>query len=341
MRSPFRAFRLPPALWLPLLLVILLSPLSATPSARRFTPTISADIWPEPNANNWNNASVVVRFTCTDAPVSCSSPVPVTTETTNFEVEGTADDGVTEVDTSAFVNIDVTAPSVTITSPSSGSTTATSVNVVATVSDARSGVGAAYCNGEPATIDAGEVECSVPLEKGRNAIIVSAVDLAGNSRSHSIRVTRTGTPTALRAAPTSRMLVVAQTQELSVVDDFGQVVSGVTWTTDDDGVADISVSGGVSTLEAVGSGSATLTATSGALSTTVDVTVVAALAAGNVAWRSAPEFEEIGSQIHLRQVSDEVPAMLVTEHHDGGLVMKALQRNGSEAWRQRVVGATR
>ncbi|ODS55095.1 MAG: hypothetical protein ABS36_10110 [Acidobacteria bacterium SCN 69-37] len=111
-------------------------------------PSVSANVRPLPNDNGWNNASVVVSFECEDAPVSCSAPAPIANETTAFEVFGYGNDGVTEAQTSVFVSIDVTPPVVTITSPSSGTTNASSAAIEAIVSDSRSGVDAVYCNGE-------------------------------------------------------------------------------------------------------------------------------------------------------------------------------------------------
>jgi hypothetical protein len=84
-------------------------------------PTISHTQSPAPNADGWNNGDVTITFTCTDAPgsststvASCTTPQTVTTGGANQPVTGTAiDTAGNSAQTTATVNIDKTAPTVT------------------------------------------------------------------------------------------------------------------------------------------------------------------------------------------------------------------------------------
>ena len=77
--------------------------------------------------------------------------------------------------------LDMTAPSVAIASPATGSTLTTpDVSVTGTVSDVLSGVDAVTCNGVPASVAGSSFMCSLTLNAGPNSIVARARDLAGN-----------------------------------------------------------------------------------------------------------------------------------------------------------------
>jgi len=156
-------------------------------------PTITAAVSPLPNGVGWNNGDVTVTFTCMDTLsgiVSCPTPATVTTEGANQLISGTATDGAgNSASTSVIVNLDKTAPMVTITAPQNGAQlTSSPASVTATVSDALSGIASATCNGSPATVSNGSVTCQSVLSTGSNPITVQATDTAGNTGSSTITV---------------------------------------------------------------------------------------------------------------------------------------------------------
>jgi RHS repeat-associated protein len=157
-------------------------------------PAISATETPAPDSYGWNNTAVTVSFICTPsaAPiVSCSSSQTVSTAGANQPVTGTAVDaaGLT-ASTTALVSIDLTPPTITITSPANGATLTTSpVSVSGNVSAALAGIASVSCNGVAATVQSGSYSCSVPLSAGTDTISVLATDMAGNTATQSINTT--------------------------------------------------------------------------------------------------------------------------------------------------------
>ena len=152
---------------------------SATPQDGT-PPIISADLTPPPNAAVWNNTDVTVTFQCTDNDsgiASCSDSQVVVSEGANQIVEGTATDldGNTATAT-VSINVDKTAPTVTITSPAQNAVLGVSKNILAAwaASDGLSGI-----DSEDGTADTGSpIDTST---QGLNTFSVTASDLAGNS----------------------------------------------------------------------------------------------------------------------------------------------------------------
>lgn len=167
---------------------------SVTLNIDKTPPAVTAAVSPAPNAAGWNNSNVTVSFACSDSlsgVASCPSSVAVTTEGANQAISGTATDVAgNSASTSATVNLDKTAPRISITSPANGATfTSASVAVSGSVSDALSGVSAVTCDGAPATVQSGAFSCSITLTPGSNTITTQAADVAGNSSSASENVT--------------------------------------------------------------------------------------------------------------------------------------------------------
>jgi hypothetical protein len=81
-------------------------------------PTITASAAPAADENGWNKTDVTVTFTCGDAVsgvASCTEPVAVSTEGTGQTISGTAiDNAGRSANASLTLNIDKTAPAITI-----------------------------------------------------------------------------------------------------------------------------------------------------------------------------------------------------------------------------------
>jgi hypothetical protein len=143
-------------------------------------PTVSHTLTPAPNADDWNNSDVTVRFTAKDddkgsGVSTVSAPVTVSTETSGQVVTGSAKDTAGNAGTdSVTVKLDKTAPAITGT-VTAGTLTASGwyngpVTVTFTCSDALSGV--ATCP-DPAILSA----------NGTNSASGTGTDKAGNTRS--------------------------------------------------------------------------------------------------------------------------------------------------------------
>lgn len=167
---------------------------SVTLNIDKTGPIISSTITPPPNSAGWNNTNPVVSFTATDplsGVASISTPVTVTTEGQNQVITGTATDQAGNAFTASLsVNLDKTAPTLTITSPADGAqVTASPVIVTATVADLLSGIASVTCNNSPATLSNLSAVCNQTLTPGTNPIVVQVTDVAGNTTSSTITVT--------------------------------------------------------------------------------------------------------------------------------------------------------
>ena len=254
-------------------------------------PTVTMSYQPQPNAAGWSRGPTLVSFTCVDAGSgvqTCPSPVTFASAGAGQSMTVTATDlAGNQTTTTATANVDLSAPVVTIESPVAGATIeATTTTVTATVSDDASGVQSASCNGVSTAFTGGTVTCVVVLGKGRTPLIVRAVDTAGRERSASILVSRVGSPTSIVVTPSRYTLSVAERRALSALDDFGRPVQGAEWSTSDALVASVDSEGLVTAL---GVGDAVVTVVSGALTTTVPVTVLEGpLPAGTTQWLIDP-----------------------------------------------------
>ena len=304
-------------------------------SAAQSGPQITAHIFPAANSNGWHNSGAAISFSCVNAPVSCTGLSTLTTEGSDQVVPGTASDGVAEAYAYPEVDIDLTSPSVTVTSPATGgSTSASTVSIEATVSDSLSGLWYAECNGETATIVGGTVECAVPLKPGVNAVVVTVMDNAGNSKSSGIKVTRTGTASALHGSPSHILLLEDQTKPLTVSNDFGAIVTDATWTSSNELVASVSTGDGMTSVEGVAEGTAILTAAKGQLTATIEVTVVDTLpSAGDLLWEIAPPSSAYTYDILYPSKFEDGPDMIAVEYDDTAetFYLRGLVGEGTQA----------
>jgi Glucodextranase, domain B len=188
-------------------------------------PVVSAVVTPPPNGSGWNNTAVTVGFTCTDSGsgvASCPADQPLSQDGFGQTATGAGADRAGNTATaSATVNIDTTPPVLTLTSPVTGTTVFTSVvSARGTIRDALSGVARVTCNGMPATITGGDVECRVPLAAGQNLVSVEAMDLAGNASRTTLSLTYVRPPVVTFTAPENFSYVnITPTTVTGTVDD--------------------------------------------------------------------------------------------------------------------------
>ncbi|MCP3910259.1 MAG: hypothetical protein GY713_04830, partial [Actinomycetia bacterium] len=160
------------------------------------SPTITAVVDPEPNANGWNDTPVTVSFDCSDVTSGiavCPAAIYQDTEVDGRVISGQAVDlAGNTAEASVTVSVDLSLPSVSIGSPMDGAVvTMPTVEVTGNVSDAFSGLDSVTCNGDSASIDdplPGMFTCTVDLYLGGNTITVEATDLAGNVATDSVTI---------------------------------------------------------------------------------------------------------------------------------------------------------
>jgi hypothetical protein len=145
-------------------------------------PSITHAQVPAANGNGWNNTDVTVTFTCLDGGsgiASCTSPVTVTTEGKNQQVNGTAVDNAGNTATGpATVSIDKTVPTIGATADRVANTHGwykDDVTVSFDCKDALSGIGEGGCT------------AAKTLGQGTDQTASgTATDAAGNTASASI-----------------------------------------------------------------------------------------------------------------------------------------------------------
>jgi hypothetical protein len=163
------------------------------------------------NGAGWYKTDVVNRFQATDAlsgvNAACATnfpDAPTYTQSKTTSGEGTtvhvSSDACTDLAgniaaaiSSANFKIDKTAPNVQVGSPSTGlMTIALMTSVTGTVGDTLSGVSSLSVNGVQATVSAGAfTAANVTLNCGSNTLTAFATDVAGNTKTDGITVTRT------------------------------------------------------------------------------------------------------------------------------------------------------
>jgi alpha-tubulin suppressor-like RCC1 family protein len=325
-----------------------------TPSATRTAsytidgtpPTMQTTSSQQPIAG-WYRDPVTVSFTCDDAigVASCPSPITVSAEGETV-VSGTAADlaGNTTLG-SMTVRLDLAPPVVTLTTPATDTTTtAVSLAVAGTVSDGGSGLAVVQCNEVAATVSAGVATCTVPLQPGRNSVVLVARDAAGHATSHSVRVTRTAPATSLTLTPESRTMLAEEAIVPSLLDQTGAVVSGATWSSSDAAVVSLSTDD-PPVLSAEAAGTVTITATKDGLTATAAFTVLAAtsMPVGTTRWSVPPSTGmEIHRIIYAHRVAETVPDLFAVtrtpyvEHPE--YRVQATQADGTVVWTEVAPG---
>jgi hypothetical protein len=307
-------------------------------------PGITTTLSPEPNASGWNKTPVTVSFTCIPAVVpiqSCYLPMTVSTEGANQVVPGTATDTANNIGTtSATINLDMTAPVLSITSPSSGAVVNTPYVVMAgTVSDALSGVANVSCNNAPASLSGSNFSCTVPLSSASNSITVVASDLAGNWAMTSISIAVSmAAPSALQITPGNSFLLVGSTETFTAIDQTGTSRPDVSWSVSNPLIANFG-SSSPNSLAGIAAGQVTLTATVGTISgqTTVTVLVGSSLSAGTVLWSATPIPGFTAQQIVQAAPTVNGPAIFSIEaDSNGNYLIRAFRTSGEQMWQNFV-----
>ena len=311
------------------------------------TPGITAIPSPQPNAAGWNNFAVTVSFICIPggAPLaSCSSPAALTTEGANQTVTGTViDTSSNSATASATVNLDLTPPTLSVSSPANNSTVTTPyVAIAGTASDALSGLAGVACNGISASLNGSAFSCTAPLFSVSNSVVVSATDIAGNVSTSTLSVTVSmSAPTALTVTPGPISMLIGQQQSFTAVDQTGTRRPDATWSVSDSTIASF-VSGSPNTLLGVAAGQVTLTATVGSVSgqTTVTVPSGTSLPAGTMLWSATPFLDYVAQKIVQAVPTAGGPDLYsIEEGSEPGLLVRAFQSDGTQLW-QSVAGSS-
>lgn len=303
-------------------------------------PGITASASLAPDSSGWNNSSVTVSFTCIPggAPIqSCSSPAMVSTEGANQVISGTAEDTATNTaTTSVTVNLDLTPPSLSITSPTNGASVSTPYVVVSgSVSDALSGVGRVFCNGAPAAVVGSAYSCTVQLNSASNSITVIATDLAGNSSTAAVNVSvGMSAPTSLQITPGPVTMIIGSNQTFAAIDQTGTRRPDATWSVSDTTIATLATDGS-GTLTGVAAGQVTLTGAIGSVSAQTQVTVLAAssLTVGTPLW-TAPAVSGFTAQkiVQAAPTANGPDLYSVETDSSGDLLIRAFKSDGSQLW---------
>jgi alpha-tubulin suppressor-like RCC1 family protein len=303
-------------------------------------PTITARVRPGVNSYGWTMGPATVTFIChdSDGPFSSSSPTlascspdeVVPGETAGHPFIGTATDVAGHATSvSGVVKVDATPPVLALTSPTDGLEASTPfVTLTGTASDAMSGLAAVRCNDVLATVSNGNVTCDVPLRAGRNPVILQASDFAGHSTSIGIVVWRTVAVDRLTLSPEQLTLHEGDEVPLRLVNNMGWVQTGATWAVDAATVVEV-VESPEPTLRALAPGTATVTASVGALTAQSTVTVVGAtvvLAPGTTRWVvQATPGATLESVIYTHQTNPDVPDAVLLESAAGsGLQLRGV-----------------
>lgn len=310
-------------------------------------PTITARAFPTPNTAGWNNSPVTVIFHCADniGVSSCPQPILIDQQGADQSVSGQTTDGAGHIaSVSLTVNLDSVPPTIALTTSVPDETSVTPLTLTGPVSDDVSGVNQVLCNGNMATVTGGGLSCSLPLRSGRNALVVSATDLAGNSASASAHTLFAPVERLeLIVTPPSASLLVGESRTLIAHDQFGRLVTDVTWASSDSAVASITADGEVL---ASGAGTATLTAVRARdkAAQTIEVFAGGALPAGTPRWSVPPVESYSGGAFPGTVVGPPTASgiSIFSIEHDlspqgfARPLVRALRVDGSQAWTGRL-----
>ena len=314
-------------------------------------PTITAHYLPA-LLNSWSRTPVTVSFYCADNVqiASCSSPMTFSEEGAGQSMTGTAVDSIgNQTQLPVTLNLDLTPPAVTLTSPINGSvTTSSTLEVTGQAADSLSGLAAVKCNDVDATVVDGALACSVPLRAGRNVVVISARDVAGNNVSEGVTVNLVGTVTQLSLTPSQRTMLVAERQSLSLRDEFGLLISLAAWQTSDSSIVSLSADD-PPVLTAVAPGQATILATKNGINASAQITVFAdqdsagKLPTGTTRWKLPTPTSSQSRRtapIFTYRVDADGPALFTVEPNfaTGEYTVRAVSADGGVLWKEAAPG---
>jgi hypothetical protein len=304
-------------------------------------PIITSSITPGPNSAGWNNSPVTVVFTCSDSLsgiATCPASTQVSSEGMNQQISGTATDRAgNSVSSTASINLDMTPPAVSVTSPLEGATVNVStLQLIGSITDNLSSVAAFTCDGVSASISAGAFTCDLTLTSGLNDIQLQASDVAGNTATESLSVTYgiglNPPPSGVYITPDSMALASAEPRQLSLVDDLARVIPATSWNSSDPTIVSAAMDGRIT---AVNAGTAVITGTYQGLSAQAEVTVYNEpfLAPGTVRWSVQPLSGNQVLQVNAGRPSDASdPDLYVFEQGSSGLILRAFSSDGQQKW---------
>ena len=160
-------------------------------------PTIAASVSPEASPYGWHTSDVTVTFDCTDTGSGidvCPAPITVSVDGVDQVISGTATDlAGNSASTSVSINLDKTPPSVSFTSPVSGSIQYDNPPTISVSYDDINGVDLAtlaiQLDGQPLTIvcnkSATGSSClpNIDFSPGMHTLQTTIADVAGNAAS--------------------------------------------------------------------------------------------------------------------------------------------------------------
>ena len=162
-------------------------------------PTATVSTAPAPNGAGWNNTNVTVSFSGTDnfsgsGVASCTGPTVLTLEVAGQSASGTCLDmagNTSAVTTKTGINIDKTAPTIAVTTPSKGAVYTPGQVVYASYTCTDAGSGVSACSG---TVANGAL-IDTSGSTGVKTFVANATDTAGNASSSPITYSVFGTST--------------------------------------------------------------------------------------------------------------------------------------------------
>ena len=301
-------------------------------------PSVLAFPSPPANERGWMNTPASIEYLCARA-TKCTEPTIIRNEAAGIVVTGFAEGDAGETATTEItLNIDMTAPVVSIDSAHAATTAASSIAVLARASDASSGLSSATCNGRSVPIgENGVIRCEVALLVGANDVVIEASDRADNSGSAGFRIVRTSPTALVKVVPENIGMIVGQVTTVQVIDGAGLAARGVVWESTNSAIGEMSTDGR-HVFTAKAPGMAWLTATSGNTSGRLLISVYAGdrLPAGSTRWQIGSVMILQSPETQPLKAGDTVNAVATNQNPGEPTTIESINRTtGWLNWRER------